>query len=139
MHFSLNSQCWESRMTELLPKCDKSSLSHHRSMHRQTLVNLFVTYYVLTCRNQDSTMLRYVILQSFAKFGIIIMRKVWKFICSSLYRILGLGGSRQQWSRLGGVLFSLEKAKISRFCKLENFQKMLKKQWKFYSFLKIYM
>ena len=28
-------------------------------------------------------------------------------IISSLYRILRLGGSREQWSRLGGVLFSL--------------------------------
>ena len=35
-----------------------------------------------------------------------------------------------------GGTFSLEKGKISRFLKLENFQKMLKKQWKFYNFLK---
>ena len=39
----------------------------------------------------------------------------------------------------GGGLFSLEKAKISRFFKLENFQKILKNQWKFYNFLKIFM
>ena len=39
-------------------------------------------------------------------------------VSSSLYRILRLGGSPEQW---GGVLFSLEKSKISRFFKLENF------------------
>ena len=38
----------------------------------------------------------------------------------------------------GEVLFSLEKAKISRFCKLENFQKMLKNQWKFYNSWKFF-
>ena len=37
----------------------------------------------------------------------------------------------------GGVLFSLGKAKISRFCKLENFQKCFKNQWKNYKFLEI--
>ena len=46
------------------------------------------------------------------------------------------GGSRQAW---GGYFFTLEKAKISHFFKLENFQKMLKNQWKFYNFFKIYM
>ena len=49
---------------------------------------------------------------------------------SSLYRILGLGVSREQWSRLGWGTFSLEKAKISRFFTLDNFQKKLKKSMK---------
>ena len=40
------------------------------------------------------------------------------------------GGSREQFSGLGGVLFSLQKSKISRFFKLENFQRMLKKSMK---------
>ena len=39
---------------------------------------------------------------------------------------------------MGGVLFSLEKSKISHIFKLENFQKLLN-QCKFYNFLKIYM
>ena len=41
----------------------------------------------------------------------------------------------------GGVppaFFTLEKSKILHFFKLENFQKMLKNQWKFYKCLKIY-
>ena len=38
---------------------------------------------------------------------------------------------------MGGYFLTLEKAKISRFFKLENFQKMLKNQWKNYTFLKI--
>ena len=46
-------------------------------------------------------------------------------------------GSREQWSRLGGVLFSLEEAKIYRFFKLENFQKILKKSMKNFYFLKV--
>ena len=33
---------------------------------------------------------------------------------------------------------AIEKSKISHFFKLENFQKMLKNQWKFYNFLKIF-
>ena len=37
----------------------------------------------------------------------------------------GHGSNGPVW---GGVLFSLEKAKISRFFKLEIFQKILKKQ-----------
>ena len=57
--------------------------------------------------------------------------------CSSLYRISRMGGGP---GRLGeGYFFTLEKSKISHFLKLENFQKMLKNQWKFYNFLKIYM
>ena len=56
--------------------------------------------------------------------------------CSKLYRILRLGGGVPgAW---GGGIFSLEKSKISHFFKLENFQKMLKNQWKFYNFLKIF-
>ena len=46
------------------------------------------------------------------------------------------------WGRvpgaMGGYFLTLEKSKISRFFKLENFQKMLKKQWKIYNFLKIF-
>ena len=67
---------------------------------------------------------------------------IWLFLCwsvssySSLYRILRLGGGSREH---GGGTFSLEKSNISHFFKLENFQKMLKKQWKFYTFLKIYM
>ena len=38
-----------------------------------------------------------------------------------------MGGSREQWG----------KSIISHFFELEIFQKMLKKQWKFYNFLKI--
>ena len=38
------------------------------------------------------------------------------------------GGPRSNGSVWGGVLFSLEKAKISRFFTLENFQKMFKNQ-----------
>ena len=45
------------------------------------------------------------------------------------------GGVPGAW---GGVLFSLEKSKISHIFKLENFQKLLN-QCKFYNFLKIYM
>ena len=37
----------------------------------------------------------------------------------------------------GGLLLTSEKAKIFRFLKLENFQKMLKSQWKIYNILKI--
>ena len=38
---------------------------------------------------------------------------------------------------MGEYLFTLEKSKISRFFKLEHFQKILKKQWKIYAFWKI--
>ena len=38
----------------------------------------------------------------------------------------------------GGYFLTLEKSKILRFFKLENFQKMLKKQRKNYNFLKIF-
>ena len=37
----------------------------------------------------------------------------------------------------GGILFELEKSKISRFFKLEKFHKMFKKSMKNYNFLKI--
>ena len=40
------------------------------------------------------------------------------------------------WRNGGGDFFTLEKSKFSRFFKLENFQKMLKKQWKIYNFEK---
>ena len=36
-----------------------------------------------------------------------------------------------------GYFFTLKKSKISRFVKLENFQKLLKNQGKFIHFLKI--
>ena len=55
---------------------------------------------------------------------------------SSLYRI-----SRMGWglgSNGGGYFLTLENAKISRFFKLENVQKMFKNQWKNYNFLKIF-
>ena len=45
-----------------------------------------------------------------------------------------MGGHISNGPVWAGVLFSLEKSKISRFVKLENFQKMLKNQWKFYNF-----
>ena len=51
---------------------------------------------------------------------------------SSLYRISRMGEG--PGSNGGGDFFTLEKSKISRFFKLENFQKMLKKQWKIYNF-----
>ena len=46
-------------------------------------------------------------------------------------------GYRGWWAvrrDLGGFFFTLEKAKISNFFKLENFQNMLKNQRNFYNF-----
>ena len=43
------------------------------------------------------------------------------------------GGGREQW---GGSSFFIGEIKNFAFFKLENFQKMLKNQWKFYNFLK---
>ena len=55
---------------------------------------------------------------------------------SSLYRISRMGGG--PGSNGGGELFYIGEVKISRFFKLENFQKMLKNLWKIYNFLKIF-
>ena len=71
------------------------------------------------------------------KFVITFIRQMLQGILesSSLYLISRMGGSRAHW---GGYFFTLEKAKISRFFKLENIQKMLKNQWNIYNFEKIF-
>ena len=46
-----------------------------------------------------------------------------------------MGGSREQW---GGVLFYIGEIKNFAFFKRENFQKMLRNQWKIYNFVKIF-
>ena len=84
------------------------------SIHRQVCLHLIlIPYFFLICTYQKIPHHWKLKIQ---KGGNVIQQFIQDFAFG--------GGSREH----GGVLFSLEKSKISHFFKLENFQKMLKNQ-----------